>query len=96
MEHLPGPGIETDAELAIAAGHIGTTIFHPIGTCKMGRDDDPAAVTDSRLRVLGIEGLRVVDASIMPIITSGNTATPTIMIAENGARMIREDWQQSR
>ncbi|WP_227815507.1 GMC family oxidoreductase [Nitrogeniibacter aestuarii] len=90
-EYLPGPGFETDEELAVAAGNIGTTIFHPVGTCKMGRDDDAKAVTDSRLRVRGLEGLRVVDASIMPTITSGNTSSPTIMIASRGAQMIRED-----
>ncbi|HRP77034.1 MAG TPA: GMC family oxidoreductase N-terminal domain-containing protein [Rhodocyclaceae bacterium] len=90
-EHLPGTGYETDEELVEAAGNIGTTIFHPVGTCKMGTRDDPAAVVDSRLRVLGVDGLRVVDASIMPTITSGNTSSPTIMIAERGAAMIRED-----
>lgn len=91
VEHLPGPGFETDEDLAIAAGHIGTTIFHPVGTCRMGRADDPGAVTDSRLRVRGLAGLRVVDASIMPTITSGNTSSPTVMIAARGAQMIRED-----
>jgi choline dehydrogenase len=90
-EHLPGPGIDSDEQLAIAAGDIGTTIFHPVGTCRMGRHDDSAAVTDSRLRVKGIDGLRVVDASIMPTITSGNTSTPTIMIAARGAEMIHAD-----
>ena len=90
-EYLPGPGFETDEELAVAAGNIGTTIFHPVGTCKMGRNDDAKAVTDSRLRVRGLDGLRVVDASIMPTITSGNTSSPTIMIASRGAAMIRED-----
>ena len=90
-EHLPGPGFQSDEELAVAAGDIGTTIFHPVGTCRMGADDDPAAVTDSRLRVRGIDGLRVVDASIMPTITSGNTSTPTIMIAARGAEMIQAD-----
>ena len=90
-EHLPGPGIDSDEQLAVAAGDIGTTIFHPVGTCRMGRHDDPEAVTDSRLRVNGIDGLRVVDASIMPTITSGNTSTPTIMIAARGAEMIQAD-----
>ncbi|HEY1149062.1 MAG TPA: GMC oxidoreductase, partial [Pseudoduganella sp.] len=71
--------------LAEAAGSIGTTIFHPVGTCKMGRADDPTAVVDSRLRVIDVAGLRVVDASIMPTITSGNTNSPVIMIAEKAA-----------
>ncbi|MCB1957386.1 MAG: GMC family oxidoreductase N-terminal domain-containing protein, partial [Rhodocyclaceae bacterium] len=91
VEHLPGPGFDTDEALATAAGNIGTTIFHPIGTCRMGRADDAQAVTDSRLRVRGVAGLRVVDASIMPTITSGNTSSPTIMIAARGAELIRED-----
>jgi choline dehydrogenase len=90
-EYLPGPQYETDAELAVAAGLVGTTIFHPVGTCKMGRADDANAVVDTRLRVRGMSGLRVVDASIMPTITSGNTNAPTVMIAEKGAEMIREE-----
>ncbi len=90
-EYLPGPKYQSDEELAHAAGDIGTTIFHPVGTCKMGRQEDDQAVVDSRLRVFGVRGLRVVDASIMPTITSGNTNSPSLMIAEKGARMIRED-----
>ena len=91
-EYLPGPVIGDDAEsLAKAAGDIGTTIFHPVGTAKMGLASDPMAVVDERLRVICIDGLRVADASVMPTITSGNTNTPTLMIAEKGARMILED-----
>ena len=90
-EFLPGPAFQTDEELVTAAGNVGTTIFHPIGTCKMGRADDQSAVVDSRLRVRGIARLRVIDASIMPTITSGNTASPTIMIAEKGATAVLED-----
>ncbi|MCD0423416.1 GMC family oxidoreductase N-terminal domain-containing protein [Rubrivivax sp. JA1024] len=91
-EYLPGPAVgDDDASLAKAAGDIGTTIFHPVGTAKMGRADDPLAVVDERLRFHGLDGLRVVDASIMPTITSGNTNTPTAMIAEKGATMILED-----
>jgi choline dehydrogenase len=91
-EYLPGASVGDDAEsLAKAAGDIGTTIFHPVGTAKMGVESDPSAVVDARLRFFGIEGLRVVDASVMPTITSGNTNTPTAMIAEKGARMIVED-----
>lgn len=91
QEHTPGPQATTDEELLAAAGQLGTTIFHPVGTCAMGRADDPRAVLDERLRVRGVDGLRVVDASVMPRITSGNTANPTMMIAEKGAAMIRED-----
>lgn len=90
-EHLPGPAIESDDDLLKAAGLLATTIFHPAGTARMGREDDPQAVVDSRLRVRGVTGLRVVDASVMPAITSGNTAAPTMMIAEKGAAMILED-----
>ncbi len=92
VEFLPGDAVgNDDASLAKAAGDIGTTIFHPVGTAKMGRDSDPMAVVDERLRVLGLDRIRVVDASVMPTITSGNTNSPTIMIAEKGAAMIRED-----
>jgi choline dehydrogenase len=90
-EFLPGPAAQTDEQLAKAAGDVGTTIFHPVGTCRMGRADDPDAVVDSRLRLRGIEGLRVIDASVMPVITSGNTNSPTVMIAERGAAMIKAD-----
>ncbi|MCG8356033.1 MAG: choline dehydrogenase [Kiloniellales bacterium] len=89
LEFKPGPEIESDEDLARAAGDIATTIFHPVGTCKMGQD--PMAVVDARLRVKGLQALRVVDASVMPSITSGNTNSPTIMIAEKAADMIRED-----
>lgn len=92
-EYKPGIHYRTEEELAEAAGHIGTTIFHPVGTCKMGRVDDPTAVVDNELRVIGVAGLRVVDASIMPFITSGNTNSPTIMIAEKASEMIRSAWK---
>ena len=96
-EYVPGPSISNDtADLAKAAGDIGTTIFHPVGTAKMGLPSDPLAVVDERLRVLGLHGLRVVDASIMPAITSGNTNTPTIMIAEKGSSLIIEDNRDTR
>ncbi len=88
-EFKPGVHYRTEEELAIAAGNIGTTIFHPVGTCKMGRDNDPLAVVDSQLRVKGVRGLRVVDASVMPTITSGNTNSPTVMIAEKAAQWIK-------
>ena len=86
-EILPGPAIHEEADLVAAIGDIATTIFHPVGTCKMGQD--PMAVVDPELRVHGLDGLRVVDASIMPRITSGNTASPVVMIAEKAADMIR-------
>ena len=89
QEYLPGIGADSDAALLQAAGDIGTTIFHPVGTCAMGRPDDPQAVTDTELRVRGIAKLRVIDASIMPTITSGNTNSPTLMIAERGAALLR-------
>ncbi len=92
-EYLPGADVPNgdDEALAKAAGDIGTTIFHPVGTAKMGLGSDPEAVVDARLRVHGLAGLRIVDASVMPTITSGNTNSPTIMIAEKAADMIRED-----
>ena len=85
-EWKPGADAQTDAELLKAAGDLGTTIFHPVGTCVMGSGE--AAVVDDRLRVHGVAGLRVIDASIMPRITSGNTNAPTVMIAEQGARFV--------
>ena len=91
-EFLPGPNVGDDDEsLALAAGQIGTTIFHPVGTAKMGPTTDPMAVVDERLRVIGVPGLRVADASVMPTITSGNTNAPTMMIAGKAAAMILED-----
>ena len=91
-ELLPGPSVgNDDASLAKAAGDIGTTIFHPVGTAKMGTANDPLAVVDERLRFFGIGGLRVLDASVMPTITSGNTNTPTAMIGEKGAEMVLQD-----
>ncbi len=92
QEYLPGPSVgDDDLSLAKAAGDIGTTIFHPVGTAKMGSASDPMAVVDERLRVHGLKGLRVIDASVMPTITSGNTNTPTAMIAEKGSAMIVAD-----
>jgi len=87
-EMKPGASYRTEEELVKAAGEIGTTIFHPVGTCKMGRNDDTMAVLDSQLRVKGVAGLRVADASVMPTITSGNTNSPTLMIAEKLATML--------
>jgi choline dehydrogenase len=88
QEFKPGPQYETDEQLARLAGDIGTTIFHPVGTAKMGNASDEMAVVDSHLRVRGFRGLRVVDASVMPTITSGNTNSPTLMIAEKASRWI--------
>ncbi len=88
-ETRPGTPIDTIDQVREFARANGTTIYHPVGTCKMG--EDPMAVVDSRLRVRGIDGLRVIDASVMPVVTTGNTNAPTIMIAEKGAAMIRED-----
>ena len=88
-EFMPGLQYQSDEELVKAAGNVGTTIFHPVGTCKMGRAGDPAAVVDPQLRVRGIERLRVIDASVMPTIVSGNTNSPTIMIAERGAALVQ-------
>jgi choline dehydrogenase len=94
-EFVPGPTFQTDAELARAAGNIGTTIFHPVGTCKMGRDDDAMAVLDPQLRVRGVAGLRVIDGSVMPVITSGNPNSPIIMIADKAAGLIRADRKRA-
>lgn len=88
VEWKPGAALQSDDELAEAAGDLGTTIFHPVGTCKMGKDAD--CVVNDRLQVHGIDKLRVIDASIMPRITSGNTNAPTVMIAEQGAQFIKE------
>jgi len=88
-ETAPGAPIAGDDALAEFARNAGTNIFHPVGTCKMGTD--PMAVVDPRLRVIGLQGLRVIDASVMPAVTTGNTNAPTIMIGEKGAAMIRED-----
>lgn len=87
-EFKPGKQFVAADELLKQVADIGTTIFHPVGTCKMGKEDDPTAVVDSELKVIGVEGLRVVDASVMPTITSGNTAAPTMMIAEKIARLL--------
>ena len=93
-EYKPGTRFQSDAELATLAGDIATTIFHPVGTTKMGREDDTMAVVDARLKVFGVAGLRVVDAGIMPLITSGNTNSPTLMIAEKAAQWIMEEALQ--
>ena len=86
---MPGPDVQSDEQFGEFARKAGTNVFHPVGTCKMGTD--PMAVVDPRLRVVGIAGLRVIDASVMPTVTTGNTNAPTIMIGEKGALMIRED-----
>ena len=90
-EYLPGPDIRSPEEMVAAAGRISSPIFHPVGTAAMGMASDPRAVLDERLRVHGIRGLRVIDASAMPRIVSGNTNSPTIMMAEKGAAMVLED-----
>jgi choline dehydrogenase-like flavoprotein len=92
-EYLPGKTVRDDDEQALikAAGDIGTTVFHPVGTAKMGLSSDPLMVVDDRLRVAGLDRLRIIDASVMPAITSGNTNAPTMMIAEKGAALLRED-----
>jgi choline dehydrogenase-like flavoprotein len=92
QEFSPGDdGADRDDALLAQAARVANTIFHPVGTCKMGLDSDPAAVVDERLRVIGLEALRIIDASVMPEITSGNTNAPTTMIAEKGAAMVLED-----
>ncbi len=91
QEVKPGVQFQSDADLARLAGDIGTTIFHPVGTCKMGPASDRGAVVDSRLRVHGVAGLRIADASVMPTITSGNTNAPTLMIAERAAEWLLAD-----
>ena len=96
VELKPGSEVTSEEDLQQAAGDLGTTIFHPVGTCKMGPAHDDAAVVDDQLRVHGIQGLRVIDASIMPTITSGNTNAPTVMIAERGADFIKKDYGHSR
>jgi choline dehydrogenase len=88
-EHLPGPDVQTDEQLLDSARNISQTIYHPTSTCKMG--NDAMSVVDDRLRVHGVQGLRVADASIMPAITSGNTNAPTIMIGEKASDMILKD-----
>ncbi|HSQ70842.1 MAG TPA: GMC oxidoreductase, partial [Rubrivivax sp.] len=88
-EVKPGVEFQSDEELARLAGEIGTTIFHPVGTCRMGPADDAGAVVDARLRVHGVTGLRVADASIMPTITSGNTNAPVLMLAERAAAWLQ-------
>jgi choline dehydrogenase len=93
QEFRPGPSFNSDEELLKQIGEIATTIFHPVGTCKMGKPDDPMAVVDSDLKVFGLNGLRVVDASVMPTITSGNTAAPTMMIAQKIADKILAETQ---
>ncbi len=90
-EFKPGVQFQTDEELTRLAGDIATTIFHPVGTTKMGQDSDPMAVLDARMRVRGIRGLRVVDAGAMPTITSGNTNSPTLMMAEKAAAWIEAE-----
>jgi choline dehydrogenase len=88
-EIMPGPAVASDAEIDAFIREKGETIYHPVGTCRMGRADDPLAVVDKDCRVIGLEGLRVVDASVIPALIGGNTNAPTIMIAEKIADVIR-------
>jgi choline dehydrogenase len=88
VEHLPGVQFQSDEDLVREGARIANTIFHPVGTARMGAREDAGAVVDSHLRVRGVAGLRVVDASVMPTVTSGNTNSPTLMIAEKAARWI--------
>ena len=94
VELKPGPDYAQEDQLENAARDLGTTIFHPVSTCRMGSDAN--AVVSNRLQVHGVEGLRVIDASIMPHITSGNTNAPTVMIAEQGADFIKQDYRHTR
>jgi choline dehydrogenase len=94
-ELRPGAEFDSDEDLARLAGDIGTTIFHPVGTCAMGRDDEAMAVVDARLRLRGVAGLRVVDASVMPTLPSGNIASPVLMIAERAAEWIARDYRSA-
>jgi choline dehydrogenase len=94
-EYLPGREHQSEAALVEAAGRIGTTIFHPVGTLRMGPAEDPGAVVDARLRCHQLANLRVADASIMPTITSGNTNAPTLMIAERAAAWVLQDWRRA-
>ena len=91
----PGPSVQSDDEIETALRELVNTAYHPTGTCKMGPDSDPMAVVDGRLRVRGVSGLRVVDASVMPEIISGNTSAPTMMIAQRAAAFILEDAASS-
>ena len=93
IETMPGPEVRSDEALLDFMRQAGTNLHYPVGTCRMG--EDPMAVVDSRLRVHGISGLRVIDASIMPTVTTGNTNAPSIMIGEKGAAMIGEDATSS-
>lgn len=94
-EELPGPECTSDEDIVAYLRANGQSMYHPVGTCRMGPERDPAAVVDPRLRVRGVAGLRVVDASVMPTIPSGNTNAPTIMVAEKAADMILEDARRA-